>query len=103
MKEENRILRKFLTNKEIELEVQHELLKKFWDVRSKKDLVDAIFIKHILSKTKIINMVGMIHISYYRLPSLGIKGNKTGLYTHHQDEGWVTQDAVIDRLDIWQE
>lgn len=40
-------------------------------------------------------MVGMIHSSYYRVPSLGRKGNKPSLYTHHQAKGWVTQDAVI--------
>src|SRR5680860_1172001 len=43
-REENRILRKLLGNKEIELEVQRELLKKkVWDVRSKKDLVDMVY------------------------------------------------------------
>ena len=47
-------------------------------------------------------MVGTIHISYYPLTNLGRKGNKPGLYKHHQDEGWVTQDAVIDELDIWE-
>src|SRR5680860_468846 len=41
VEEENRVLRKLLGNKEIELEVQRELLKKkVWDIRSKKDLVD---------------------------------------------------------------
>jgi putative transposase len=40
-------------------------------------------------------MVGMVHSSYYRMPSLGLKGNKPSLYTHHQAKGWVTQNAVI--------
>lgn len=40
-------------------------------------------------------MVGMIHSSYYRVPSLGRKGNKASLYTHHKNKGWVTPDAVI--------
>jgi putative transposase len=40
-------------------------------------------------------MVGMVHSSYYRMPSLGMKGNKPSLYTHHQAKGWVTQNAVI--------
>jgi putative transposase len=66
--EQNRILPKLLSNKEIELEVQRELLKKVWDVRSKKDLVDTIYIKYSISKTKIINMIGMVHSSYYRSP-----------------------------------
>jgi putative transposase len=35
--DKNRILRKLLSNKEIELEVRPELLKKIWDIRSKKD------------------------------------------------------------------
>ena len=43
-------------------------------------------------------MVGMIHSSYYRVPSLGRKGNKASLYTHHQAKGWVTQEAVIDAV-----
>jgi len=58
--------------------------------------VDAIFEKHTLSKTKIINRAGMIHSSYYRVPSLGKKGNKASLYTHHKNKEWVTQDAVIE-------
>jgi putative transposase len=43
-------------------------------------------------------MVGMIHSSYYRVPSLGRKGNKPSLYTHHQAKGWVTQQAIIDAV-----
>ena len=43
-------------------------------------------------------MVGMIHSSYYRVPSLGRKGNKPSLYTHHQAKGWITQQAVIDAV-----
>jgi len=43
-------------------------------------------------------MVGMIPSSYYRVPSLGRKGNKASLYTHHQAKGWVTQEAVIESV-----
>lgn len=43
-------------------------------------------------------MVGMIHSSYYRVPSLGRKGNKASLYTYHKNKGWVTQDAVIESV-----
>ena len=43
-------------------------------------------------------MVGMIHSSYYRVPSLGRKGNKASLYTHHKNKGWVTQEAVIESI-----
>lgn len=96
--EENRILRKLLSNKEIELEVQRELLKKNRDVRSKKDLIDAIFIKNKISKTKIINMVGMIHSSYYHVPSLGRKVHKPSFYTYHQAKELVTQETVIDSV-----
>jgi len=52
---ENRILRKLLIDKDIELQVQRELLKKkVWDIRSKKDLVDSMVknttsVKHGLS------------------------------------------------------
>ena len=40
----------------------------------------------------------MIHSSYYRVPSLGNKGNKPSLYTHHKNKGWVTQDTVIESV-----
>tara|TARA_B100000809_G_scaffold203269_1_gene204266 strand:- start:6551 stop:6727 length:177 start_codon:yes stop_codon:yes gene_type:complete len=53
-------------------------------VRSKKDLVDAIFKKHTLRKTKIIGIAGMVHSSYRRVPSLEKKVNKPSLYMHHQ-------------------
>ena len=43
-------------------------------------------------------MVGMIHSSYYRVPSLGRKGNKASLYTHHKNKGRVTQEAVIESV-----
>jgi hypothetical protein len=55
--EENRILRG-LFNK-IELEIGRTFKKKFWD-RSKKDLVDIFYSKHKISKTKIIDMVGIV-------------------------------------------
>ncbi|WP_159024305.1 IS3 family transposase [Formosa sp. L2A11] len=69
--------------------------KKVWDVRSKKDLVNAIYSKHKISKTNIINMVGMVHSSYYRTPSFGKKGNTPSKLTYHKSRGWVNQDAVI--------
>ena len=63
--EENRILRKLRSNRDIELEVQRELLKKkVWDLRSKKDLVNAIYTKYTIRKTKIINMAGMVVLSH---------------------------------------
>ena len=94
--EENRILRKLPSNRDIELEIQRELFKKtVWDVRSKKDLVNAIYTKYKISKTAIINMVGMVHSSYYRTPSFGKKGNKPSALTYHKSKGWVHQDAVL--------
>jgi hypothetical protein len=71
--EENRILGKLLSYKEIELEVQRELLKKNWNVRSKKYLVNRIFKRYKISKIKIINIVGVVHSSYYLTPSFGKK------------------------------
>jgi putative transposase len=40
-------------------------------------------------------MVGMVHSSYYRIPSLGNKGNKPSKLTYHDSKGWVTQSAVL--------
>jgi transposase InsO family protein len=40
-------------------------------------------------------MVGMIHSSYYRTPSLGKKGNKASEFTYHSTKGWVNQETVI--------
>ena len=40
-------------------------------------------------------MVGMAHSSYYRTPSLGVKGKKPSKYTHHQAKGWVSEKEVI--------
>jgi putative transposase len=54
--------------------------------------------KHKISKTKIINMVGMVHSSYYRIPSPGVKGNKPSKYTHHQTKGWVSEKEVISSI-----
>jgi putative transposase len=54
-----------------------------------------IYTKYTISKTKIINMVGMVHSSYYRIPSLGNKGNKPSKLTYHDSKGWVTQSAVL--------
>lgn len=40
-------------------------------------------------------MVGLVHSSYYRLPSLGKKGNKPSTQTFHHTDGWVDNDTVI--------
>lgn len=40
-------------------------------------------------------MVGMVHSSYYRVPSLGKKGNKPSKLTYHKSKGWVNQNVVI--------
>jgi putative transposase len=94
--EENRILRKLLSDKNIELEVQRELLKKkVWDVRSKKDLVDETCEKHPCSKSKVIQMVGMVESSYYRPLSHGKKGNKPSKFTGHSTLGEVDQQAMV--------
>ena len=60
--------------------------------------MDAIFIKHTISKTKIINMVGMVASSYYRTPSLGKKGNKPSKFTYHQTRGQLSQESVIESV-----
>lgn len=57
-----------------------------------------IYNKYKISKTKIIDMVGMVHSSYYRMPSLGKKGNKPSKFTYHSNKGLVTQDVVIDSV-----
>jgi transposase InsO family protein len=57
-----------------------------------------IFNKHKISKTKIIDMVGMVHSSYYRRPSFGKKGNRPSEYTYHSNNGLVTQDVVIESV-----
>ena len=40
-------------------------------------------------------MVGMVHSSYYRTPTLGKKGNTPSKFTFHATKGWVVQGAVI--------
>ena len=40
-------------------------------------------------------MVGMVHSSYYRIPSIGRKGNTPSKFTYHKSNGWVNQEAVI--------
>jgi transposase InsO family protein len=57
-----------------------------------------IFNKHKISKTKIIDMVGMVHSSYYRRPSFGKKGNRPSEYTCHSNNGLVAQDVVIESV-----
>ena len=43
-------------------------------------------------------MVGMVHSSYYRAPSLGRKGNKPSKLTYHKSKGYVNQDAVVSSI-----
>src|SRR5690606_14387288 len=52
--------------------------------------------KHKISKTKLIDMVGMVHSSYYRKPTNGRKGNRPSKYTYHSEKGLVDQDGVIE-------
>ena len=40
-------------------------------------------------------MVGMVHSSYYRIPSFGKKGNTPSKLTYHKHKGWVNQETVI--------
>jgi hypothetical protein len=61
--------------------------KKVWNVRSKKDLVDGIYTKYKISKTKIINLVGMFHSSYYWRPRFGKKGTKSSKLINHKSKG----------------
>lgn len=57
-----------------------------------------MYAKHKISKTKLIDMVGMVHSSYYRKPTNGKKGNKPSQFTHHKKKGLVTQDSVIESV-----
>jgi len=60
--------------------------------------VDNIFDKYKISKTKIIDMVGMVHSSYYRMPSFEKKGNRPTEFTYHNKNGLVTQDVVVESV-----
>ncbi len=64
-------------------------------MRSKKDLVDAMYKKHKISKSKIIKMVGIVSSSYYRKPSGGKKGNIPSKRTFHNTKGFVLQKDVV--------
>lgn len=57
-----------------------------------------MYSKHKISKTKLIDMVGMVHSSYYRSPTKGKKGNKPSKFTYHSKTGLVTQDGVIESV-----
>lgn len=57
-----------------------------------------MYTKHKISKTKLIDMVGMVHSSYYRKPTNGKKGNKPSEFTYHSKKGLVTQDNVIESV-----
>ena len=43
-------------------------------------------------------MVGMVHSSYYRKPSLGVKGNKPSKLTYNKSKGWVSQGALVESI-----
>ena len=43
-------------------------------------------------------MVGMVHSSYYRAPSLGKKGNSPSEFTYNRTKGWVSQKDVVDSV-----
>ncbi len=43
----------------------------------------------------IVNMVGMVHRSYYRRLSLRSKRNKPSPFTYHQTKGQVSQSVVV--------
>ena len=89
VEEENRVLRKLLSDREIELEVQRELLKKVWDQRSKKNLVDIFFTKYKCNKAKLLQWVGLASSSYYYRAKGTRKGNKPSKYTFNKLQGWV--------------
>jgi transposase InsO family protein len=57
-----------------------------------------MYARHNISKTKLIDMIGMVHSSYYRKPSEGKKGNKPSKFTYHNKKGLVTQDSVIESV-----
>jgi len=43
-------------------------------------------------------MVGMVHSSYYRTPSLGKKGNRPSKFTYNESRGWVDQGALVESI-----
>src|SRR5699024_1470329 len=59
---------------------------------------DMMYATHKISKTKLIDMVGMVPSSYYRKPTNGKKGNKPSEFTYHSKKGWVGQDSVIESV-----
>jgi transposase InsO family protein len=44
------------------------------------------------------DMVGMVHSSYYRTPSLGKKGNRPSKFTYNESRGWVDQGALVESI-----
>jgi transposase InsO family protein len=44
------------------------------------------------------DMVGMVHSSYYRTPSLGKKGNRPSKFTYNDSRGWVDQGALVESI-----
>ncbi|MFN2261575.1 MAG: IS3 family transposase [Psychroflexus sp.] len=57
-----------------------------------------MYAKYKISKTKLIDMVGMVHSSYYRKPTNSKKGNKPSEFTYHNKKGLVNQDHVIESV-----
>ena len=60
--------------------------------------MNSIYEKYKISKTKVINMVGMVHSSFYREPSLGVKGNKPSKLTYNKSKGWVSQGVLVESI-----
>ncbi|WP_354361844.1 IS3 family transposase [Pedobacter sp. UYP30] len=60
--------------------------------------MDRVHQHYRISKAKVISMVGMVHSSYYRTPSLGSKGNRPSELTYNRTKGWVSQKGVVDSV-----
>jgi transposase InsO family protein len=43
-------------------------------------------------------MVGMVHSTYYRTPSMGLRGKKPSEFTCHYEHGFVREDVVIESI-----
>ena len=56
--------------------------------------MDAIYTKYKISKTKIINLVGMFHSSYYWRPRFGKKGTKSSKLINPKSKGLGNQNMV---------
>ncbi len=43
-------------------------------------------------------MVGIVHSSYYRTPSLGKKGKTASKLSYNKINGWVNQEVVVQAI-----